>query len=85
MTAYLTLDDIDVSGARVLVRADLNVPLDEGRVSDDFRIRSSLPTISRLRESGAVVTVASHLGRPKGWDPSLSLAPIAHRLSELGG
>lgn len=85
MTAYLTLDDIDVSGARVLVRSDLNVPLDDGRVGDDFRIRSSLPTITRLRESGAVVTVASHLGRPKGWDPSLSLAPIAERMGELGG
>ena len=85
MTAYLTLDDIDVSGARVLVRSDLNVPLDDGRIVDDFRIRSSLPTISRLREAGAVVTVASHLGRPNGWDPALSLAPIAQRLGELGG
>jgi phosphoglycerate kinase len=85
LTAFLTLDDIDVSGARVLVRSDLNVPLDGGRVGDDFRIRSSLPTISRLREAGAVVTVASHLGRPKGWDPALSLAPIAVRLGELGG
>lgn len=85
MPAYLTLDDIDVSGARVLVRSDLNVPLDGGRVGDDFRIRSSLPTITTLREAGAVVTVASHLGRPKGWDPSLSLAPIAERMGELGG
>jgi len=85
LTSYLTLDDIDVSGARVLVRSDLNVPLDGGRVGDDFRIRSSLPTITRLREAGAIVTVASHLGRPKGWDPSLSLAPIAERMGELGG
>ncbi|NNL12073.1 MAG: phosphoglycerate kinase [Acidimicrobiia bacterium] len=85
MTAFLTLDDIDVSGARVLVRSDLNVPLDEGRVADDFRIRSSLPTIARLREAGAVVTVASHLGRPDGRDPSLSMAPIGERLGELGG
>jgi len=69
----------------VLVRSDLNVPLDGGRVGDDFRIRSSLPTISRLREAGAVVTVASHLGRPDGRDPSLSMAPIAERLGELGG
>ena len=85
MTAYLTLDDIDVSGARVLVRSDLNVPLGSGRVVDDFRIRSSLPTISRLRELGAVVTVASHLGRPDGRDPAFSLEPVAARLSELGG
>jgi phosphoglycerate kinase len=85
LTAFLTLDDIDVSGARVLVRSDLNVPLDDGRVGDDFRIRSSLPTIIRLREAGAVVTVASHLGRPDGRDPGLSMAPIAERLGELGG
>lgn len=85
MPAYLTLDDIDVSGARVLVRSDLNVPLDGGQIADDFRIRSSLPSIARLREQGAVVTVASHLGRPDGRDPALSMAPIAERLGELGG
>ena len=85
MPAYLTLDDIDVSGLRVLVRSDLNVPLDDGEITDDFRIRSSLPTIERLRREGAVVTVASHLGRPDGWDPALSMAPVATRLAELGG
>ena len=85
MTAYLTLDDIDVSGSRVLVRSDLNVPLDGGTITDDFRIRSSLPTIQRLRDAGAVVIVASHLGRPDGWDPALSMAPVAERLGALGG
>jgi phosphoglycerate kinase len=85
MPNYLTLDDIDVSGSRVLLRSDLNVPLDGGTITDDFRIRSSLPTIQRLREAGAVVTVASHLGRPDGWDPAFSMAPIAERLGELGG
>ncbi|NNC93897.1 MAG: phosphoglycerate kinase, partial [Acidimicrobiia bacterium] len=84
MSSYLTLDDIDVAGSRVLLRSDLNVPLDSGTITDDFRIRSSLPTIQRLREAGAVVTVASHLGRPDGWDPALSMAPIAERLGELG-
>ena len=85
MATFLTLDDVEVAGRRVLVRSDLNVPLDGGRVTDDFRIRSALDTIRRLRDSGAVVTVCSHLGRPKGVDPALSLAPVARRLSELGG
>lgn len=82
---FLTLDDLDVAGRRVLVRADLNVPLDGGEVGDDFRIRAALPTIRRLREAGAVVTVCSHLGRPKGPDPALRLDPVAARLGELGG
>ena len=80
-----TLDTLDVEGKRVLVRSDLNVPLDEGAVADDFRIRASLPTIEALRERGARVIVASHLGRPKGLDPAFSMAPISERLSELGG
>jgi phosphoglycerate kinase len=83
--SYLTLDDIDVSGGRVLLRSDLNVPLVAGRITDDFRIRSSLPTIADLRDRGAIVTVASHLGRPVGRDPALSLKPIAERLGELAG
>ncbi len=80
-----TLADLDVAGKRVLLRADLNVPLDDGRVADDFRIRSSLGAIQQLRERGAEVVVCSHLGRPKGPDPSLSLAPVTARLGELGG
>ena len=85
MTQLLGIDDLEVAGKRVLVRADLNVPLRDGDVVDDFRIRASLPTIAALRERGASVIVCSHLGRPKERDPSLSLAPVAVRLGELGG
>jgi len=80
-----TLDALDVEGKRVLVRSDLNVPLDEGAVADDFRIRASLPTIEALQQRGAQVIVASHLGRPKGVDPAFSMAPVSERLGELGG
>ena len=80
-----TLGALEVEGRRVLVRADLNVPLDEGAVADDFRISASLPTIMELRDRGATVIVASHLGRPKGIDPSLSMGPVTKRLGELGG
>ena len=83
--ALPTLDSLDVAGKRVLVRSDLNVPLDEGTVADDFRIRASLPTIEALRQRGARVIVASHLGRPKGVDPAFSMAPVSERLGELGG
>jgi phosphoglycerate kinase len=82
-----------VAGRRVLLRADLNVPLDKAgssngaaKITDDGRIRASLPTISALREAGARVVVAAHLGRPKGEpDPQFSLAPVAARLGELLG
>ncbi len=77
-----------VSGRRVLLRADLNVPLDEqtGEITDDGRIRASLPTLQALRDAGARVVVAAHLGRPKGApDPQFSLAPVAARLGELLG
>jgi len=74
----------DVSGRRVLVRADLNVPLDGGRVADDMRIRAALPTLELLRERGATaITVCSHLGRPKGLDPAYSMEPVEARLREL--
>jgi phosphoglycerate kinase len=75
--------DADVEGKRVLLRADLNVPLDDGAVADDTRIRASLPTIELLLERGASIVLVSHLGRPKGIDPSLSMAPVAKRLDEL--
>ncbi|MDI2126292.1 phosphoglycerate kinase [Yinghuangia seranimata] len=81
-----TIDDLDVAGKRVLVRADLNVPLDGATITDDGRIRASLPTIADLASRGARVIVTAHLGRPKGApDPAYSLAPVAARLGELLG
>ncbi|CAN5535422.1 hypothetical protein BH20ACT15_BH20ACT15_04890 [soil metagenome] len=77
--------DADAAGKRVLVRADLNVPLDDGSIADDTRIRASLPTIELLRERGARIVLVSHLGRPEGEDPSLSMWPVAERLGELLG
>ncbi|HEX5532253.1 MAG TPA: phosphoglycerate kinase [Actinomycetales bacterium] len=81
----LTIDDLgDLRGKRVLVRSDLNVPLDGTTITDDGRIRASLPTIQRLLDAGARVIVTAHLGRPKGSpDPKYSLAPVAERLSQL--
>ncbi|MFK8905510.1 phosphoglycerate kinase [Streptomyces sp. YS-3] len=84
-----TIDELlaeGVSGKRVFVRADLNVPLDGTSITDDGRIRAVQPTIAKLAEAGARVVVASHLGRPKGApDPAFSLAPVARRLGELLG
>ena len=83
---FLTLADPEVEGVRVLVRSDLNVPLENGRVADDFRLRAAAPTIDLLRSSGAVVIVCSHLGRPGGQtDESLRLTPVAAALAEIGG
>jgi phosphoglycerate kinase len=81
-----TVRDVDVSGKRVFLRADLNVPLDDGRITDDTRIRASIPTIVYLLERGAMVILASHLGRPKGKvNDALRLKPVADRLSQLLG
>ncbi|MFE2725794.1 phosphoglycerate kinase [Kitasatospora sp. NPDC059327] len=81
-----TIEDLDVAGKRVFVRADLNVPLSDGTITDDGRIRAVAPTIAKLVERGAKVVVASHLGRPKGEpDPQFSLAPVAVRLGEILG
>ncbi|MER6666073.1 phosphoglycerate kinase [Amycolatopsis japonica] len=76
----------DVSGRYVLVRSDLNVPLDGDKITDDGRVRAALPTLKRLAEAGAKVVVTAHLGRPKGEpDPKFSLAPVAAKLTELLG
>jgi 3-phosphoglycerate kinase len=76
--------DGDVADKRVLLRADLNVPLEDGRIADDARIRASLPTLRLLLERGAAeVVVCSHLGRPKGVDPAFSMKPVEARLREL--
>ena len=80
------LSTLDVAGKRVFLRCDLNVPLKEGVIKDDGRIKASLPTIQLLLEKGAALVIAAHLGRPKGEaKPELSLAPVAQRLSELLG
>jgi phosphoglycerate kinase len=84
-----TLEDLEarlgtLDGRRVLVRTDFNVPLEDGRITDDFRIRASLPTLTWLQERGAQVVAASHLGRPKGKpDPRYSMEPVRARLAEL--
>lgn len=86
MAALLGIDDggVDWRGARVLVRADLNVPLEDGRITDDARIRASVPTLRYLLKAGASVAVCSHLGRPKGTpNADLSLKPCAERLAQL--
>lgn len=81
-----TIDDINVKGKRVLVRCDFNVPMKEGKISDDTRITASLPTLKKLISDGGRLILCSHMGKPKGEPvPELSLAPVAKRLSELLG
>ena len=79
-----TVDDLKVTGKRVLVRCDFNVPLKDGVITDENRITAALPTIKKLIDEGAKVILCSHMGKPKGEvKPELSLAPVAKRLSEL--
>jgi phosphoglycerate kinase len=83
---FRTLDDIgEVAGRRVLVRCDLNVPMQDGRVTDATRLGSHVPTLAELADRGAKVVVLAHFGRPKGLDPALSLAPVAPALADVLG
>src|SRR5215471_19234653 len=80
----LSIDDVDLAGKRVFIRVDFNVPIENGKVTDDTRIRAALPTIKYAKEQGAKIILASHLGRPKGSpDPRYSLSPVAKQLSTL--
>ncbi len=82
----LSIRDLDLQGKRVFIRVDFNVPIKEGRITDDTRVRASLPTITYALEHGATVILASHLGRPKGGpSPEFSLRPVAEHLSTLVG
>ena len=84
--AFKTLDDLDVKGKRVLVRADLNVPMEDGKVTDATRIQRQAPTIKELADKGARVIVLSHFDRPKGKVvPSMSLKPLVQPLSDAVG
>src|SRR5712691_10235135 len=82
----LSIRDLDLKGKRVFVRVDFNVPMKDGKIGDDTRIRAALPTIALALERGATVVVASHFGRPKGKpNPQMSLRPVADRLADLLG
>ncbi len=81
----ITIDDLNLKGKRVLVRVDFNVPIENGKVADDTRIRESLPTIRKIIEDGGKAILISHLGRPKGFDEKYSLKPVAEHLSKLLG
>lgn len=87
MADYLTLDAVDIAGKRLLIREDLNVPLDRGRITSDTRIRAAVPTLQQALSGGAAVIVMSHLGRPKegSFDEAASMAPVAAHLGELLG
>lgn len=82
--AIRTLDELELAGKRVFIRVDFNVPIEDGRITDDTRIRAALPTVRHALEAGAKVILASHLGRPKGKvDPKYSMLPVGERLREL--
>src|SRR5205823_2384985 len=82
---FKRMSDVDLRGKRVFIRADLNVPIEDGRITDDTRIRASVPAIEQALKQGAAVMVTSHLGRPSEGElkPEDSLSPVAARLSEL--
>ena len=84
MSLFHTLDDASLSGKRVLVRVDLNVPMEEGRVTDATRIDRILPTIREIADKGGKVILLAHFGRPKGVDPKESLKPVAAELAKRG-
>ena len=84
--AFKTLDQADAAGKRVLVRTDFNVPMEDGRITDDTRLKAAIPTIQDLRKAGAKVVLISHFDRPKGQRvPSMSLKAVAEPLSQLIG
>lgn len=83
--AFRNVTQLDVKGRRVLVRLDLNVPLKDGRIADDLRIREAMPTVRSIVSRGGIAVCMSHLGRPKGVDDKLRLAPVAARMAELLG
>ena len=86
MLNKVTIDDIDVKGKRVLVRCDFNVPMQDGKITDENRLTAALPTIQKLIADGGRVILCSHMGKPKGQvKPELSLAPVAARFSQLLG
>src|SRR6266480_2990489 len=83
MVAIRTLDEADLRGKRVLLRVDLNVPLEDGKVGDPTRIERVAPTISEIADKGGKVILLSHFGRPKGFDPKQSLRPVAEAVADI--
>src|SRR5437764_3556229 len=83
MPAFRTLDDVDVKGKRVLLRVDLNVPMENGRVTDTTRLERIAPTILEISGKGGKVILLPHFGRPKGRDPKESLKPVAAALAQV--
>jgi phosphoglycerate kinase len=81
--SFRSLDDADVKGKRVLVRVDLNVPMQNGKVTDSTRIEEIVPTVIELADKGGKVVLLSHLGRPKGPDPKQSLRPVAAKVARI--